>query len=56
MLEASLEMWDAEVLGYTEAETWEQTEEILLEMGLLDRPIENIEAAFSNVFIEKAQP
>ena len=56
VLEASLEMWNAETLGYTEAATWDRTQEILLEMGLLDEPIENLDAAYSNDFIEKVQP
>ena len=56
VLEASLELWDAEMLGYTEAATWDRTQEILLAMGLLDAPVENLEAAYSNDFIEKVQP
>ena len=56
VLEASLEMWKAETLGYTEAATWDRTQEILLEMGLLDEPVENLDAAYSNDFIEKVQP
>jgi len=56
VLEASLEMWNAETLGYTEAATWDRTQEILFEMGLLDEPIENLDAAYSNDFIEKVQP
>ena len=56
VLEASLEMWEAETLGYTEAATWDRTQEILLEMGLLDEPVENLDAAYSNEFIQKTQP
>ncbi|UCC50954.1 MAG: ABC transporter substrate-binding protein [Anaerolineaceae bacterium] len=56
VLESSLDMWDAETLGYTEAATWDRTQEILLEMGLLDEPIENLEAAYSNEFIQNSQP
>jgi hypothetical protein len=43
-------------LGYTEAATWDRTQEILLEMGLLDEPIENLEAAYNNDFIQNSQP
>jgi len=56
VLEASLGLWDSDVPGYTEAESWERTEEILLEIGLLDRPVENLDAAYSNEYIEAAQP
>ena len=56
VLEASLGLWDAETLGYTEAATWDRTQKILLEMGLLDEPVENLDAAYSNDFIEKVQP
>jgi len=56
VLEASLQFWNAETLGYTEAVTWDRTQEILLAMGLLDKPVENLEAAYTNDFIEKVQP
>jgi NitT/TauT family transport system substrate-binding protein len=56
VLEASLELWDAETLGYTEAATWDRTQEILLAMGLLDAPVENLEASYTNEFIEIVQP
>ncbi len=56
VLEASLDLWRAETLGYTEAATWERTEELLLEMGLLDEPVVDLEDAYTNEFIEKVQP
>jgi NitT/TauT family transport system substrate-binding protein len=56
VLEASLDLWEAETLGYTDAASWDRTQEILLEMGLLDEPIENLAAAYSNEFIQKTQP
>jgi len=56
VLEASLGLWDADVLGYTDPESWQRTEDILLEIGLLDEPIENLSAAYSNKYIEAAQP
>ncbi len=56
VLQASLELWDAETLGYTEAAAWERTQEILLAMGLLDTAVEDLDAAYSNAFIEKVQP
>ena len=43
VLEASLPMWEADMLGYTDARSWEKTQEILLQMGLLDAPVEDLE-------------
>ena len=54
VLEASLEMWQADELGITEASSWSQTETVLLSMGLLDAPLEDLEAAFTNQFVEGA--
>ncbi|MDX1413215.1 MAG: ABC transporter substrate-binding protein [Candidatus Promineifilaceae bacterium] len=56
VLDASLGLWEAEKLGYTEEKSWQQTESILIEMGLLDQPVDNLEAAYTNQFVETAQP
>ena len=56
VLEASLGLWEAETLGFTEKESWVRTENVLLEIGLLDNPVENLDAAYSNDYIEVAQP
>jgi NitT/TauT family transport system substrate-binding protein len=56
VLEASLPLWQADTLGETEAASWTATENVLLEMGFLDAPVENLEAAFTNDFIEGNQP
>lgn len=56
VLEASLLLWQAETLGETDPASWKQTEEILLQMGLLDAPVANLEAAYTNEFILNAQP
>ncbi|MCB9420881.1 MAG: ABC transporter substrate-binding protein [Ardenticatenaceae bacterium] len=52
VLEASLPMWQADILGYTDARSWDNTQEILLQMGLLDAPVENLEQAYTNDFVE----
>lgn len=54
VLEASLPMWEAEVLGQTSPAAWEQTQQILLEAGLLDEAVPDLEAAYTNQFIEGA--
>lgn len=51
VLEASIEIWQADVLGYTDPRSWDKTQEILLQMGLLDAPVENLEQAYTNEFI-----
>lgn len=56
VLEASLPMWEAAVLGHTDPRSWEQTQDVLLEMGLLDAPLTDLEAAYTNRFIEENQP
>jgi NitT/TauT family transport system substrate-binding protein len=56
VLEASLVMWQADVLGLTDADAWEQTEEVLLEIGFLDEPLADLTAAYSNEIVLKAQP
>lgn len=56
VLEASLPLWQAETLGLTDAAAWEQTQAVLLEIGFLDEPVEDLEAAFTNEFVLKAQP
>jgi len=56
VLEASLPLWQAETLGVTDSAAWQQTQAVLLEIGFLDEPVENLEAAFTNDFVLKAQP
>lgn len=52
VLEASLPLWEAEQLGFTDPASWTQTQDVLLAMGLLDTPIADLEAAYSNQFIQ----
>ncbi len=56
VLEASLPMWEAPVLGHTDPKSWERTHDVLLEMGLLDAPLASLEAAYTNDFIMENQP
>lgn len=55
VLEASITMWEADLLGYTDARSWDETQEILLQMGLLDAPVENLDKAYTNEFILNAE-
>lgn len=56
VLDASIELWTANTLGVTEPASWERTQDVLLQMGFLDAPLSDLEAAFTNRFIEAAQP
>lgn len=56
VLEASLDMWRADTLGQTDAASWEQTQDVLLQMGFLDAPLENLDSIYTNEFILEAQP
>jgi NitT/TauT family transport system substrate-binding protein len=56
VLEASLEMWQADQLGITDGASWEQTQDVLLQMGFLDAPVSDLEAAYSNDFVLAEQP
>jgi NitT/TauT family transport system substrate-binding protein len=56
VLAASLDLWRADTLGLTDPVAWQQTQDVLLRIGFLDRPLDNLEAAFTNRFVEAAQP
>lgn len=56
VLEASLAMWQADSLGVTDAASWEQTQDVLLQMGFLDAPVDDLAASFTNEFVLAAQP
>ncbi len=47
----SIELWDAEVLGYSELASWEAMQETLATMGFLDDGAVNLQAAFTNRFV-----
>lgn len=55
VLEASLPLWQAPTLGLTTADSWQQAHDVLLASGQLDAPVENLDAAFSNEFVDKVQ-
>lgn len=56
VLDASLDMWRAETLGLTDAESWQRTQDVLLEIGFLDAPLSDLSAAYTNEFVLAAQP
>ena len=50
VLARSIALWKAEHLGYSEAQAWENMQDTLLQMGLLEEALE-IEQAFKNEFL-----
>ena len=50
VLEATLEFWRAEPLGYSQAEAWENMQTVLLDMGLLSTPLD-INQVYTNEFV-----
>jgi len=56
VLEASLKLWQADVLGLTEFDSWQNSQDVLLQANLLDAPLADLTAAFSNEFVLAAQP
>lgn len=56
VLLASINLWQAEVPGLTEANSWRQTEAVLLSLGFLDAPLADLEAAYTNAFVLQPMP
>ena len=51
VLVASIEFWQAEILGYSEPAAWENMQSVLLTMDLLTEPLD-LSKAFTNDFIK----
>jgi NitT/TauT family transport system substrate-binding protein len=50
VLQATLEFWKAERLGYSQPDAWENMQDVLLEMGLLKDPLD-LSQVFTNQFV-----
>ncbi len=50
VLARSIELWQAERLGYSDMQAWENMQDTLLKMGLLSAPLE-LDRAFTNEFV-----
>ncbi len=50
VLAASMELWKAERLGYSDPQAWENMQDVLLDMGLLTEKLD-LSKAFTNEFI-----
>ena len=51
VLENSLALWESENLGFSDVARWETSQAVMVEIGLMAEPLEDIEAAFNNEFI-----
>ena len=51
VLTASLDLWQADTLGLTDAQSWQNTHDVLLRAGLLDAPVPDLDAAYTNRFV-----
>ncbi len=51
VLLATIDLWDADRLGLTEATSWTLTQDILLQMGFMEAPLDSLESAFTNDFL-----
>ena len=55
VLEASLPLWQAETLGLSDLESWQNTQQVLLDAGLMDEPLADLTAVFTNEFVLASQ-
>jgi NitT/TauT family transport system substrate-binding protein len=55
VLYATLPYWQADRLGYSDATTWEQSQQVMRDAGLLDEP-SAVDGLFSNAFLPNEQP
>jgi NitT/TauT family transport system substrate-binding protein len=51
VLDNSIALWKSDDLGATNLERWETTQAVMLDIGLLDAPLDDLEAAFTNDFL-----
>jgi NitT/TauT family transport system substrate-binding protein len=50
VLATSIEFWKSNNLGYTDPTAWQNTQQVLLDMGFLSKPL-NVTQAFSNEYL-----
>ncbi len=56
VLDASIELWRADQLGRGDPAAWQETHDLLLAMGLLEAPLPDVAALYTNDFVDQAQP
>lgn len=48
---ASMELWKAERLGYSDPQAWQNMHDLLLKIGFLQKPLDDLDAAYSNDYL-----
>lgn len=51
VLDNSITLWQSDALGQTNADRWENTQAILLDIGLMAEPLDDLSAAYTNEFV-----
>jgi NitT/TauT family transport system substrate-binding protein len=51
VLLTTIDLWDAETLGYSDLSSWETMRDTLVSMGMMDNSEDDLEVAFTNQFI-----
>ena len=51
ILETSIEFWKGESVGYSDENAWENMQQVLLDMGLLEAPLD-LDQAYTNEYVE----
>jgi NitT/TauT family transport system substrate-binding protein len=55
VLLASIDLWDADRLGYSDESSWDVTQDTLVSMGLLSAPASTLSDAYTNEFVPQAE-
>lgn len=50
----SLELWRSDELGMTDPAAWEQTQQVLIDAGLMPQPLDDLSAAYDMRFVQEA--
>lgn len=51
VLENSIALWESEHLGETDPARWVTTQDLMLEIGFIQEPLDDLEAAYTNEFV-----
>ncbi len=52
----SVSLWYSDNLGHTDPDAWKITEDILIDAGLLDAPLDDLTACYDMTFLEEVSP
>lgn len=54
VLANSIELWQSDELGMTDLARWEATQEVMLDIGFIQEPLDDLTAAYTNDFLPQA--